>query len=104
MVKKNMLSRLLELVGGYRDHAFDFSAANRAAQVSVTSADVPSLKSVLKWGVVILVVLAILVFVVDKYMFNGQISDLLVSLVGENSDSFTGCNSKKYPEDKFSQY
>ena len=51
-----------------------------------------------------LILLMLLVFVVDKYMFNGQISDLLVSLVGENSDSFTGCNSKKDPEDKFSQY
>ena len=103
MVKKNMLSRLLELVGGYRDHGFDYSAANRAAQGSA-SGDMPSLKSMLKWGVVGLVVLAVLVFVVDKFIFNGQISDLLVSLVGTNSDSFTGCNSKKDPEDKFSQY
>ena len=46
MVKKNMLSRLLELVGGYRDHGFDYSAANRAAQGSA-SGDMPSLKSML---------------------------------------------------------
>ena len=30
MVKhqKNLLGKLMELVGGYRDHGFDYSAAN----------------------------------------------------------------------------
>ena len=50
----------MELVGGYRDHGFDYSAANKAAQGSA-SVDAPSLKNMLLWGVVgVLVLLVVL--------------------------------------------
>ena len=105
MVKhqKNLLGKLMELVGGYRDHGFDYSAANKAAQGSA-SVDAPSLKNMLLWGVVGVLVLLVVVFLADRFVFSGQVTGLLLSLVGADSDGFTGCKSKKDAEDKYSKY
>ena len=104
MVKhqKNLLGKLMDLVGGYRDHGFDYSAANKAQ--GLASNDAPSLKNMLLWGVVGVLVLAVLVFLVDRFVFSGQVTGLLLSLVGADSDGFTGCKSKKDAEDKYSKY
>ena len=101
MVKhqKNLLGKLMELVGGYHGFQHPHSAPQASASV-----DDISLKSMLKWGVVCVLVLAVLVLLADRFLFPGQVTGLLLSLVGADSDGFTGCKSKKDAEDKYSKY